>query len=208
LLIGQQKGQFMTQSPGAAAHPPNSIDWAAYEHLQKRTQTARLGFNLDCVERGLDRLLAEPDRATSGTTLAMRLEHDARKQLKKSRAAEVLTDTIELLARPDDPTEFDLEEIEVAVTRVSMRVIGLDGRLRAALAAKVAEVHAGVEAGDLDIGVGDRQARNLVSNARLRLWEQPELQEAFFAIRKAFDRWRHLTATKCAPLTLCWGQSA
>jgi hypothetical protein len=208
LLTGQQKGHFMTQSLGAAAHPPNPINWAAYEHLQKRTQTARLGFDLDCVERGLDRLLAEPDRATSGATLARRLEHDARKQLKKSRAAEVLTDTIELPARPDDPTEFDLEDIEHAVTRVSLGVIDLDRRLRMALAAKVAGIHAGVEAGDLDIGVGDRQARNLANDARLRLWEQPELQEAFFAIHKAFDQWRHLTATKCAPLTQCWGLSA
>ena len=87
-------------------------------------------------------------------------------------------------------------------------MVGLDGRLRTALAAKVTELDIGVDAGDLVIDVGDRQLRNLANAARLRLWEQPDLQEAFFAIRKAFDRWQYLTAAECAPLALCWALSA
>src|SRR5262249_48768461 len=102
--------------PGAVAHPPP--DWVAYGHLQQRTKVVDSAFRLNSVDRALDRLLEEPDRASSGTTLALRAERDARKYFRNKAKPVVLLKDVELEAPPNEPTEMEVEDLETAVGRI------------------------------------------------------------------------------------------
>jgi hypothetical protein len=195
----------MSDSPSATAHPA-PVDWEAFASLQQRTLSEKRAFKLDCIDRGLDRLLAEPIRATSGYILAKRLERDAKKHLKRQRSHEVLTNTLEATASQAAPTSDDLEEIGRAVETVLLGVNGLEHRQRCALAARVLDHFP--DGFDAKMGVKARQGRNLANTARSNLRDQPELQAAFFVLRDGFDRWRHPTSELASTLAKGWVLSA
>jgi hypothetical protein len=177
---------------GAVAHPPP--DWVAYGHLQKRTKAVDTTFRLNSVDRALNRLLEEPDRATSGKTLALRAERDARKYFRSQAEPEVLLKNVVLEAPPNDPTEMEIDDLESAVGVIKGAIVHLDARLQQAFSVKAFDQPAD------SLGVKDRQLRNLVQAARAALWQEPGIPEAYEVLNDGLEKWRHLTLGLCAGL--------
>jgi hypothetical protein len=92
----------------------------------------------------------------------------------------------------------DREEIEEAAASVGLAVSALHDHQRRALAWRALG-----DAGADRPAVKERQARNLVKAARLRLWSQPALREAFVVLCRGFARCNHPTAALCACLPQC-----
>lgn len=186
----------MTASAGALAPKPHPYDLEAFNELAAKADQVRSAFDQNAIDRGLDRLLKNPNRATSGKTLANRLTRDARKYLRSNRRAEVLSDEIEQDDhRSDPPTAVELDDIRyaVAVIRTGLRNIGPRGLM--VLATKAA-------GGTADtLSVQARQYRNLVSLARERLWAEPGVAAACALVMEALGRWRFETIELLAPLS-------
>jgi hypothetical protein len=177
---------------GAPSHPPP--DWIAYVHLQNRTKLVDTTFRLNSIDRALARLLEEPDRATSGKTLALRAERDARKFFRKQAESEVLLKDIALEAPPNEPTEMEMEELKTAVSVIKHGVLRLRPRLQKAFCVKAFDLPAE------SLGVKERQLRNLVQAARAALWKQSGVPDAYEVLNDGIEKWRNLTLGLCAGL--------
>jgi hypothetical protein len=178
--------------PGAAAHPPP--DWVAYSHLQQRTEAVDTAFRLNSVDRALTRLLEEPDRASSGKTLALRAERDARKYYRSQVASEPLLKGVVREVPPNDPTVMEIEDLENAVGVIKDGIRHLDARVQQAFSVKAFDQPADT------LGVKDRQLRNLVQAARAALWQERGVPAAYDVLNDALAKWRYLTLGLCAEL--------
>jgi hypothetical protein len=188
----------MANSASATALTPHPFDEEAFQELAALAAMADTAFDLNAIDRGLGRLIEQPNRASTGKTLAGRLARDARKFLKANRRREVLSDYIEAdYPHADPPTDMELADIRWAVGIICEGLMSLAPRDRLVLAAKV---NAG---GADDLAVKPRQFRNLVTAARARLWQQPGIEMACMVIMDGIDRWRFETIEQMAPLTAC-----
>jgi hypothetical protein len=186
----------MIRSPGASAPTPRTYDKQAFNELAAQADRANSAFELNAIDRGLDRLIEHPNRSTSGTTLANRLTRDARKYLRTSRRAEILSDGIEQNDhRFDPPTPEELADIRFAVGVIRIGLSSLGPRHLLVLMTKAT-------GGPSDaLGVKARQYRNLVTDTRERLWAEPGVAAACELVVEALGRWRFETIELLAPLT-------
>ncbi len=193
----------MTNSPGATALTPHPFDREAFEELAALADEAGKAFDLNAIDRGLERLIKQPNRATTGKTLAGRLVRDARKFRKANRRREVLSDSIEVDdSRSEPPTDVELDDIQWAVAAIRDGLMSLDPRDRLALATKANTGFAD------ELAVKPRQFRNLVVAARAHLWQQPGIELACMVIMDGINRWRFETIELMFPLVGCMAVSA
>lgn len=186
----------MTPSPGATAPTPRTYDREAFNELAAQADRANSAFELNAIDRGLDRLLKRPNRATAGKTLANRLTRDARKFLRTNRKSEILTDDAERNDPGfDPPTATELADISFAVGVIRTGLRNLGPRHLLVLATKASGGNASA------LTVKERQYRNLVTAARERLWDEPGVAAACELVMEALGRWRFETVELLAPLT-------
>jgi hypothetical protein len=192
-----RKATFMTVSAGAIAPTLRTYDHEAFDDLADQADSASSAFELDAIDRGLDRLVAHPNRKTSGKLLARRLVGDAKKHLRATRGSEYLSDDIQ---KQDDtfdpPTESDLNEVRRAVDVIRIALFKLRNRDLLILATRAAGGAADAFA------VKARQFRNLVTAARERLWAMPGIAHACEVVMEALGRWRFETIELLAPLSV------
>src|SRR5262249_27474017 len=104
-----EKGHEMADSQSAVALTPHPFDRQTFDELGAFADEAESAFDLNTTDRGLDRLIERPNRATAGKIRARRLVRDARKYLKAHYRAEVLSDHIEAGdPHADPPTDTEL----------------------------------------------------------------------------------------------------
>jgi hypothetical protein len=192
----------MPQSPGAIAltlpQPANPLDEEAFEQLARYAEHEDSALKLDAIDRAFERLIAVPERKTSGKLLAARLIRDGQKFLKDSRCGEILSDDIEAENRSvDPPTPFELYEIREAVFMVRRGLMRLTIRERLVFLTRTLSGPADA------VGVRDRQFRSLLSKARKNLWLQHGVEEACAVIMDGLDRWRFETVDLLGPLSEC-----
>ena len=183
----------MHNSPGGDEHPP-PLDWAAYGRLQRRSQKLDTSFDLNGIERGLNRLLKRPERKSYGVRLARRLERDARKFLRAQGDSEILLGDLDIPARPDDPSAMEIEDLESAVGLIQAGMLRLDGRHRLAVTARALDRPAD------ELGIKPRQLRNLLREARTEVRLEPGVADAYELLHKGLSTWRYLTVKLCASL--------
>src|SRR5262249_47616604 len=136
-LRSGEKGQRMADSPSATALTPHPFDEEAFKEFAALADEADMAFDLNAIDRGFDRLIEQPKRATSGKTLAGRLARDGRKYLKAKRRREVLSDCIEADdPHAEAPTDLELADIRWAVGVIRNGLMGLAPRDRQVLATK------------------------------------------------------------------------
>lgn len=188
----------MTQLPGATApRSPLRCDEEAFGELARFSGKLKTAFDQNAVDRAIDRLITEPDRNTSGKLLAHRLLRDAQKFLKRKFKREFLDDEIEAENRSiDRPTPLDLFEISEALETIRTGLMNLTVRERQVFMTRT--MSAPPEA----VGVGKRRFSTLLSDARIRLSRQQEIDEARLVVMRALDMWRWETIALLKPLTV------
>jgi hypothetical protein len=186
----------MSHSSGAVAHP-HPFDHEAFEELAAFVAEAKRAFDLNAIDRGFERIIERPIRATTGKLLAHRLVRDGRKYLKDHRRREILSDKIEAVSNGDSPTDVDLDDIRWAVTVIRNGLMSLTPRERLALATKADDGVAD------NLAVKPRQFRNLVAIARVRLWQKSDIDLAYLVMMDAINLWRFETIELMFPLVGC-----
>lgn len=184
----------MLQLSGVSA-PRLLFDEIAHSELARFSSGLNSAFNQNAIDRGLDRLIANPRRNTSGKLLAKRLLRDGQKHLRQTLNREFLDDKIETENRSFDlPTELDLLEIEQAVEIIRTCLMSLTGRERQVLNAKVQSSLPET------LGVGERWFRTLLLNARNRLSQQLAVEDARVVVMNGISKWRWETIDLLKPL--------
>jgi hypothetical protein len=191
-----RKDTFMTTASGALAPTPRAYDQEAFDELAAQADRADAAFALDAIDRGLERLVDHPNRATSGKRLARRLVRDAKKHLRTNRRGEILTDTINKAdSNFNSPTATEFDDVRRAVLVIRAGLLGLGSRDLLVLMTKA-------NGGTAEpLTVKARQYRNLVATARERLWLQPGVALACELVMDALGRWRYETLELMTPLS-------
>lgn len=184
----------MTPSLGDRAHT-RPFDIEAYQELSDRANRAREAFELDAIDRSLDRLLARPARKKSGKVLAGQLLRDARKHLRNTRREELATGGEHYDTRSARPTDGELDDLRLAVDALTTAVRRLTVRQTLALSVFAA----GGSPTSLNVQV--RQFRNIVTAAHRLLWRSSGVSLAFGLLMDGLDRWRFDSVRLLAPLT-------
>ena len=186
----------MIKFSGASAPAiPLHFDEAAYCELARFSSSLSSAFNQNAIDRGLDRLIANPHRQTSGKLLAKRLLRDGQKHLRQNLKHEFLDEEIETENRSiDPPTALDLFEIEQAVETIHICLLSLTTREREVLSARAANSPPDA------LGIGERWFRTLLLKAQNRLSQQLDIDDARAVVMNGINKWRWETISLLTPL--------
>jgi hypothetical protein len=178
--------------------PPLHFDEVAHSELARFSSSLSSAYNQNAIDRGLDRLIANPHRQTSGKLLAQRLFRDGQKHLRQNLKREFLDDEIETENRSfDPPTKVELAEIQHAVQAICNCLMSLTNRERDVFKARASSTSI------VELGIGDRWFRTLLKRAQDKLSLRHDIVDARNVIMNGIHKWRWETIGLLKPLTDC-----